>query len=552
MSNRGRSMTEHSTAYGRALEPWIDGDLARRRSGFGRCVAATANPLASHAALEMMREGGSALDAAIAAQMVLTAVEPNASGIGGGAMLLVAEGADVAAYDGLSAAPGLVTDRLGRDFDGRMVPAERTAFGGRTVGVPGVLRALELAHAAHGTLPWARLFEPAILLCEAGYPLSPYLLRAMQESPGIAVEPMARALFLEDGRMRPAGSVVRNPALARTLRLVAEEGADVFYQGEIAHDMCRVVSGDLFPGTLDAADLASYRAVKRTPAQYRHGGLTVLGGPLPTFGAIAVGQLLGVAARHGVESIGTMLSAREIHVLVEAGRLAFADRAAYAGDPAMHPIDEAALLDPAYLDARARLLDPDRRGQAMRAGTDGSMTSHLSIADGRGQVVSMTTTINQNFGARLSVGGFYLNNVMTNFADQPMEGGRLSVNAMAAQARPRTSIAPCVVLDAKGVLAAIGAGGGGRIVGYVANALLRLASGMRDPQAILAAPHALNSAGIAEIEPDLEEHAPALLGMGHWVMPQRHDGGTQAIIRQNDGWAAGGDPRRDGVGMGCA
>ena len=543
-------MTQHSTAYGRALEPWIDGDLERGRSGFGRMVAATANPLASHAALEMLRDGGSALDAAIAAQMVLTAVEPNASGIGGGAMILVAEGEAVAAYDGLSAAPGLVTDRLAKDFDGRIVPADRAAFGGRTVGVPGVLRALELAHARHGALPWARLFEPAIALCEAGYPLSPYLLRAMQEGPGIKVETMARALFMEGGRMRPAGSLVRNPALTQTLRRIAEDGADAFYLGEIARDICRVVGGDLFPGTITEADLAAYRAVQRQPVRYQHGSLTVLGGPLPTFGALAVGQLLGVAARHGVSSIGTSLTAEKIHILVEACRLAFADRAAYAGDPDHHAIDEPALLDPAYLDARARLLDPARRSGAMRAGADGSMTSHLSIANGSGQVVSMTTTINQNFGARLSVGGFYLNNVMTNFADHPMEGGRLSVNAMAAHARPRTSIAPCLVLDDHGVLAAIGAGGGGRIIGYVANALLRLASGMRDPQEIVSAPHALNSGGMAEIEPELAHHAPALLAMGHWVMPRRHDGGTQAVIRQDEGWAAGGDPRRDGVGMG--
>jgi gamma-glutamyltranspeptidase/glutathione hydrolase len=285
--------------------------------------------------------------------------------------------------------------------------------------------------------------------------------------------------------------------------------------------------------------------------QYRHGDLVVMGSPLPTFGAIAVGQLLGVAARHGVFAIGDDLSAQEIHILVEASRLAFADRAAYAGDPDLHPINEPALLAPAYLDARAALLNPRRRSSRMHAGTtaDGSMTSHLSIADAAGQVVSMTTTINQNFGARLSVGGFYLNNVMTNFADTPNEGRSRSINAMAPQARPRTSIAPCIVFDQKGVLAAIGAGGGGRIIGYAANALLRLASGLRDPQAILSAPHALNSAGIAELEPPLDRHAKALAAMGHWVTLRRHDGGAQAIIRHDAGWSAGADPRRDGVGL---
>ena len=542
-----------SIASGRPLDPWIDGDLARARPGIGQQAAATAHPLASRAALVILRQGGSAVDAAIAAQAVLTAVEPNASGIGGGAMVLVAdEGGAVRAFDGLAASPARVTDRLARDFDGRTVPADRAAFGGRTVGVPGALRALELAHARHGKLTWATLFEPAIALCEDGYPLSPYLLRVLRENPQIATEPMTRALFCtEGGTPHPAGHTIRNPALARTLRRIADQGADALYQGELARDLCRTVTEDLFPGTLTEADLRDYTAIQRTPCQFRHGSTAVLGSPLPTFGAIAVGQLLGVAARHGVTDIGAEPTAQQIHILIEACRLAFADRAAYAGDPDLHTIDEIALLAPDYLDTRAAMLDPARRSANLHARLtrDGSMTSHLSIADATGVVVSMTTTINQNFGARLSVGGFYLNNVMTNFADHPNEGSKRSNTAMAPQSRPRTSIAPCIVFDKQGVLASLGAGGGGRIIGYVANALLRLAAGERDPQAILSAPHAINSAGIAELEPPLDQHAKALAAMGHWGTPRRHDGGAQAIIRHDNGWSAGADPRRDGVGM---
>lgn len=533
---------------------WLDFDPQRGRPGVGRAVAATAHPLASWAALEMLRANGSAVDAAVAAQAVLTAVEPNASGLGGGALIMVARAGAVEAIEGLSAAPGTVTDRLERDFDGRTVPAERAAFGGRTVGVPGCLRALELAHRRHGRLPWADLFAPAIELAAEGYPLSPYLLRALLENPGVQGEAMAQALFCGGGTMPlPPQSRLRNPALAATLRQVAEAGADAFYLGQIARDICLAVGRDPFPGRLVEADLAAYRAVSRAPVRFALGDMEVVGGCLPAFGATAVGQVIGLAAACGLGGLGVDIDADGVHLLAEAGRLAFADRAAYAGDPDATAVDLQALVDPGYLAGRARSIDRMRCSDQVGAGTGegASMTSHLSIADDQGCVVSMTTTINNNFGARLSVGGFYLNNVMTNFATRPVVAGRRSVNAMAPGRRARTSIAPCIVLGPDGApFAAVGAGGGNRIVGYVANALLRIAGGMRDPQAIVAAPQALNCSGVTEIEPPLDRHAAALAARGHWVIPRRLDGGTQCVIRSGDGWAAGGDPRRDGVGMG--
>lgn len=534
--------------------PWLDHDPTRTRAVEGRQAVATAHPLASWAAISMLREGGSAIDAAVAAQAVLTAVEPNASGIGGGALIVVAEpGGEVHAIEGLSGAPAEVTDRLDHDFDGRIVPTDRTAFGGRTVGVPGALRALELAHRRFGHLPWARLFQPAIALATDGYPLSPYLLRALQENPAVQTEPMAQALFCGGGRLPlPAGAALRNPALAHSLTTIAEGGADAFYRGPIAEAICRAVAADPFPGRLTPADFAAYRAVERAPVRFAMAGMEVIGGCLPAFGATAVGQVIGIAAALGVTGIGAEMTAREIHILAEAGRLAFADRAIYAGDPDVTPVDLQVLLDPAYLATRAALIDPRRRTEGLPAGTleGASMTSHLSLADAEGCVVSMTTTINNNFGARITVGGFYLNNVMTNFAARPQVGGRHSANAMAPRKRARTSIAPCILRDAQGhAIAAIGAGGGNRIIGTVANGLLRLAAGMRDPQAILAAPHALNFSGVTEIEPPLDRHTDALAAMGHWVIPRRLDGGTQCVVRTNTGWAAGGDPRRDGIGM---
>jgi gamma-glutamyltranspeptidase/glutathione hydrolase len=534
---------------------WIDHAPARDRSARGRAVAATAHPLASWAALTMLRQGGSAVDAAIAAQAVLTAVEPNASGIGGGALMLVAGDAGVQAFEGLSGAPARVTDRLDRDFDGRIVPADRAAYGGRTVGVPGALRALELAHRRHGRLAWKALFQPAIELASEGYPLSAYLLRTLLENPSVQTEAMAWALFCGGGRTPlPAGTTLRNPALAATLAEIAEGGADAFYLGRTARDICLAVAADPFPGVLTEADFAAYQAVERAPVRFALGDMQVHGGGLPAFGAIAVGQVIGIAAAAGLGGIGAEPSADAMHILAEAGRLAFADRAVYAGDPEFTRADCQALLDPGYLQLRAGLIDMKRRKEGLLAGDvamAASMTSHLSIADADGCVVSMTTTINNNFGGRISVGGFYLNNVMTNFASRPLATGTLSVNAMARHKRPRTSIAPCIVCDAAGrPVAAVGAGGGSRIIGYVANALMRLAQGLRDPQEILSSPHVLNFAGITEIEPPLDRHAADLVARGHWVIPRRFDGGTQMAIRSADGWHAGGDPRRDGIGLG--
>ncbi len=545
-------------ALGRRLEPWIDFDPLRIRPARGNAAAATANPLASRAAVDVLRRGGAAIDAGIAAQAVLTVVEPNASGLGGGALVLATTGApfEVLAFDGLSTAPARVPARLVRDFDGRAVPGDRAMFGGRTVGVPGALRALEMAHARLGRLPWAALFEAAIALAENGFPLAPTLQRTLQECPAVRGETMARELFCDaEGVPLSAGTVIRNPALARTLRAVADGGANAFYLGEAAGRICGAAAADWFSGTLTPADFSRYRAVERTPVRFDLAGCAVATGPLPAFGGIAAAQIAGIAARAGASRLGEAMTEDEIHVLAEAGRLAYADRAAYAADPDFAPADTAALLASGYLDSRAGEIDPHGRAEDIGAGVaaepeGASMTSHIVAADAAGRVVSITTTLNQNFGARVSVDGFYLNNALTNFAPNPRPRHPGARNGMTPGKRPRTSIAPCIVFDPTGrVLAALGAGGGNRIPGTVANALLRLAGGMRDPQAILAAPQALNWSGVTEIEPPLEPHGAALARRGHWMVCRRFDTGAQCLIRDGGAWLAGGDPRRDGVGM---
>lgn len=542
------------------LDSSIDSDPTRTRSARGIAACASANPLASRAGVAMLRQGGSAVDAAIAAQLVLNVVEPNASGIGGGAVMLVHIDGATLAIDGLSAAPARVTDRLERDFDGRAIPADRACFGGRTVGIPGALRAMELAHQRFGKLAWSALFEPAIALAEDGFPLAPYLTRALLEMPSIRDEPFTRAIHCASGPLPPPlGTLLRNPDLARSLRLLAEGGAGVMYEGELADAVCRAVQADQLPGTITPADMAAYRVELREPVRFPLGALSVETGPLPAMGGVAIGQIIGILSRLGLSSLGLSslgedLSESEIHLLAEAGRIAFADRPLY-GDPAFGTADPRSLLDPAYLDSRARLFDPLRRTDKLPQGMPddalgGSMTSHISVRDPHGGWVAMTTTINQNFGARMAVGGFYLNNVLTNFSADPRSQGRRVANAMAPGKRPRTTIAPSLVFDPQGQpIAAVGAGGGYRIIGYVANALLRLAGGARDPQAILSAPHALNWSGITELEPPLVRHAAGLAARGHWVTSRRMDGGTQCVLLHDGAVLAGGDPRRDGLGM---
>ncbi len=517
-------------AFGRVAESWIDFDPSGQRAAAGRAAVATANPLASWAAIRALNAGGTAVDAAIAAQAMLTLVEPNASGIGGGAMIMLHTRGSTWAYDGLSAAPAAAPERIAAEI------------GGMTVGVPGALAALDLAHRAHGALPWTALFADAIELAEEGFALSPYLHRTLADMKPMWCEPQAALLYAG----LPAGTQIRNPGLAATLRAIALDGARSFYEGETAYRIATEVNRA--GGILTAADLAGYQALRRAPVSFALGEMTVHGGPLPCYGAISAGQIVGIAAALGLTGLGVLPDLEAVHILATAGSLARADRAPYQ-DPAAGTVDVVHMLDPSYLAGRAKLFDPAHLPASHPAGPErgGSMTSHLSIADGRGQMLAMTTTINQNFGAQLSVGGFYLNNVMTNFAANPKPG---TPNAMAPGLRARTTIGPSIVLDSSGnPVAALGAGGGYRIIGYVANALLRIAGGMKDPAAILRAPHAMNWDGTTEIEPPLAHLREALDARGHSVQVRRLDGATQLVLADGGVMRAFGDLRRDGAGM---
>jgi gamma-glutamyltranspeptidase/glutathione hydrolase len=536
----------------------------------GKVIVSCASPWASHAALEILKAGGSAADAIVAAQSVLALVEPHASGFGGGTVVVWhnTQTGESGVMDGLACAPGRVTSRLEVDFDGKKIPRERVMTGGFTVGVPGTVKTLSLAHQRFGRLPWVQLFDRARELSEGGFLLPPYLVKTINEIGPIQDEPLAKSVYCQGERLtKPAGTLVNNPLFSVTLKQIAEQGADAFYEDSaISKDLLSTLHHDTMPSHMTLQDLQSYRVVERETLQYSLGDQTILTAPPPVFGGLAVGQILTILDILGRSHVDPSRSAEQIHCIAEAGRMAFADRGAYVGDPAYSEIPQAQLMDRNYLQARAKLIHLDQRIQDIHPGipepsltpaSDGTgiasaMTSHLVVADAYGLCISMTTTINQNFGSRLSTGGFYLNNALTNFARVPKAGDqRVSVNAMEPGKRPITSFAPSLVLDNHNQpLMLVGAGGGNRIVGFVTNAILRMRSGQLNPQEILAAPQVLNWSGVTDIEPGLSHHVPALKKMSHWPLVRRMDGGTHAAILQNGIWHGGADTRRDGAAMG--
>jgi len=390
------------------------------------------------AGLEVLRAGGGAVDAAIAVQLVLGLVEPESSGIGGGAFLLYWSEKEktLRSYDGRESAPAAArADRFLRK-DKTPMSFMEAAVGGRSVGVPGVLRMLELAHGRHGRLPWGELYQPAISAAEAGFALSPRLHAQLERDPYLRADPEARRIFYRDGEAKAVGERIVNARYAATLRSIGKDGAGAFYQGDIARDIVRAVRSHAKPGDLSEQDLAGYRALEREPlcGPYRQWRVCSMGPP--SAGGVAVLQILGMLERTPFARAPPH-SADAVHLFSEAGRLAYADRAKYLGDPAFVLVPTAKLLDSRYLDTRAKLIGERSMRVASPGDTEAPGTSHLTIVDAEGNVASMTTTIEATFGSRIMVRGFLLNNELTDFDFTP--GGP---NEIAPGKRPRSSMAP--------------------------------------------------------------------------------------------------------------
>ena len=504
-------------------------------------MVAAAHPLAVEAGVEVLGRGGSALDAAIAVQMVLGLVEPQSSGIGGGAFLLhwSQKERKLRSYDGRESAPAAAqADRFLRD--GKPMPFMEAVVGGRSVGVPGVLRMLELAHQRHGRLPWAALFSHAIRLAESGFDAPPRLSKALTEE-----RFLRDALFFHpDGK--PKSRIV-NLEYAATLRSIARGGADAFYGGPIAADIVRAVRSHAKAGDLTEEDLAGYRALEREPVCGPYRGRRVCSMGPPSSGGVAVLQILGILERTAFARAPPH-SAQAAHLFTEAGRLAFADRSRYLGDPDFVSVPTRKLLDGKYLQGRAALIGERSVGEALPGDTEATGTSHLSIVERNGDAVAMTTTVESPFGSRIVVRGFILNNQLTDFDFVPG-----SANAVGAGRRPRSSMAPTAVFGKDGNLQlVIGSPGGAMIISYVAKALVARLDWGLDLQAAVAAPNlgTRNGPTLLEKETPYAALEQGLAERGHRVVLLPLVSGLHGIERVPGGWRGGADPRRDGTAMG--
>ena len=537
-----------------------------------RHMIVAAEPDAAAAGLEMLRQGGSAVDAAIAAQMVLTLEEPQSSGIGGGAYLMVSDSGTLSAYDGRETAPASATRNMFLDTHGAARGHEDAIPGGLSVGVPGAVRMLAMAHAAHGKLAWASLFQPAIRLAEQGFIVPPRLARELADGgPSLASMQAIRALFFHpDGTPLKAGETRRNPELANTFRTIASDGPDAFYSGAISAAIIDAVThAPVNPSVMTTSDIAGYQPKQRTPVCGPYRGFRVCSMPPSSSGGTTMLQILGMLQRFPSNLLqqGTV---SEVHLVSEASRLAYADREQWLGDPDFVFVPLAGLLDSAYLESRSRLIDPMHDAGNAMAGTPPvkkaelprfapmpvqieSGTSQIAAVDDNGEAVSMTTSVEAAFGAQIAAGGFLLNNQLTDFSFVPVMDGKPVANAPAAGKRPLSAMSPTIVFGPDGrFFAAVGSPGGRQIIAYVAQTLVALIDGQLTMQAAAAAPRHVNMNGptLVETNTPLVQLAPALTAMGHRVRVIRFDSGVNGITRVRGGYEGGADPRREGVALG--
>ncbi len=548
-------------------------------------MVATANTHASDAAAAILAKGGSATDAAITAQLVLTLTEPQSSGIGGGLFMLHynEDDASITTFDGREKAPLSADEGLFLKPDGKPMAWPDAALGGRPVGTPGVISALWKAHRKFGKLEWASLFEPAIKLAEQGFAVSPRLHAAIANADHLQADDAAAAIYFLGGGdygepdiAVPVGHVLRNLPYAETLKLIARNGPDGFYKGKVARAIVEAVrSNRVNPGLMTLADLAAYEAIERAPVCAPYRAYRVCGMGPPTSGGLTSLMILGLLEPYKLSKLdpaGLMAA----HLFSQASRLAFADRNQYMADADFINVPVAGLLDRPYLRSRSMLINPLRDMGGAAPGTppgsppaqlaaDAGLveygTSHLAIVDMDGNAISMTMSVERAFGARITAGGFVLNNQLTDFSFVGSRAGKPVANRVEAGKRPRSSMSPSVVLNPDGSLfAVVGSPGGSRIIGYTARALLGLIDWQMPMQQAVSQLHVINRNGRTE----LEDTAPGsnlagtlkqfaclaapLADHGHTVEVRQLTSGLHGIrISKNGQLDGGADPRREGT-----
>lgn len=534
-------------------------------------MVAAANPHAAEAGLAMLRAGGSAVDAAIATQMVLGLVEPESSGIGGGAFMLVYDSKtrQTTSFDGREQAPASATPGMFLGADGKPRPHFDPIPGGLSVGIPGVVRMLELAHKKYGKLPWAKLFEPAIKLADDGFAVGPKLARTIKNFSRGGNMPAFKAYFYHpDGTPLLEGEILKNPQYAASLRAIAAGGADAFYKGDLAQAIVDAVQhAPNQQGGMTLGDLANYQAKERSPVcgPYREYHVCSMGPP--SSGGVAVLEILGMLQHFQPAQLqpGTV---EGTHLFTQASRLAYADRAKYLADPAFVDVPVTGLTDQAYLADRAKLIDPAKDMGPATAGTPPEKhaqfspqispvlhgTSHMTIVDDSGEVIAMTTSVETAFGSEVMIKGFLLNNTLTDFSFQPVLNGLPVANAPAPGKLPLSSMSPTIVFDKDNkFLVSVGSPGGPAIIDYVAQTLIGMLDAKMSPKEAISMPRVLNQNGSTNLErgPGVDDLATQLRAMGHTVQtPQVEGSGLHAIAKVGNGYIGAADPRRDGIALG--
>ncbi len=532
-------------------------------------MVAAANPLAAAAGLEMLKAHGSAVDAAIATQMVLNLVEPESSGIGGGAFMLVYDpkAKKTTSFDGREVAPASATPGMFLDSGGQPRGRGDAIPGGLSVGIPGVVGMLEMAHKKYGRLPWARLFEPAIRLAENGFPVGPKLARTIAGAPKNMPD-IARTFFHPDGSPYREGEIFRNPELGKSLRAIAAGGAHAFYTGEIAQQIVTAIQkAPHNPAGMTLADLAGFQPRELEPVCGGYRIWVVCSMGPPSSGGVAIVQILEMLQRFPSSDLAPN-SLSETHLFTQASRLAYADRAKYLGDASVVAVPINGLLDKTYIASRAALIDPARDMGTAQPGNppekhaeyapqvspENYGTSHMTIVDADGQVIAMTTSVESGFGAKIMAGGFILNNTLTDFSFQPTRDGQPVANAPAPGKRPLSAMSPTIVFDQKGdFVLGIGSPGGPSIIEYVTQSLVAILDGGLAPQEAISLPRHLNTNSGTTLEPSAwsNQIAPQLTAMGHSVRTAGGEGsGMHVIQKVPGGYRGGADPRRDGVVVG--
>ena len=535
-----------------------------------RFMITAANPHAAQAGHDVLARGGNAIDAMVATQFMLGLVEPQSSGLGGGAFLVYYDAEDdhVTTYDGRETAPMAAKPTLFQNEDGEKLKFWDAVVGGRSVGTPGTVKLMYETHKAHGKLPWPSLVQPAIDLAESGFAVSDRLHQSIaNDTERLSVHPDTKAYFFDaEGKPHPVGYVLKNQAYAETLKKIAIGGANAFYVGPIALAIVDKVRNAANPGVLSFTDLAHYKVVQRDPVCINYRDYLVCGMGPPSSGALTVGQILGLVQPYDLRELGPT-SVDSWRLIGDASRLAFADRGRYMADSDFVPMPTEGLVSPGYLKQRSELLVGEKALDSVSAGEpewDHSMlladdesiefksTSHFSIVDADGNAVSITTTIENGFGSRLMSGGFLLNNELTDFSFATHNNGVPIANRVEPGKRPRSSMSPTIVLKEGKPYMIVGSPGGSRIIGYVAQAIIAHLDWGMNVQEAINMPHAVNRFGTFDLEEGTGAEAlqGELEAIGYEVNVRSLNSGLHAIVIADGQLMGGADPRREGVVLG--